>query len=95
MPELKRDLERASIKTGIKIKVEGISYSEYSSEESHDDYEHPIRGMLRSGQIIYDVNGNLQELQNKYKRSSTIDNLGRRGVVKMNPPIQYKKQYKS
>lgn len=84
----KDDFERIKGLTGIEVKVEFISYLEYFKKQS-DDY--PVKSMLKSGSIIYDSDGNLKSLQDDYRLNNNIDNLSSRGVVEMQPPVQYKK----
>ena len=53
----------------VEIKVENIWYSYYNENNDVDSYDMPLKGMLKSGTIIYDVNGNLSKKQNS--KSST------------------------
>ena len=80
------DFERVKELTGIEVKVELIAYWEYFEKQS---YDYPIKSMLKSGNIIYDSDGNLKSLQDDYKLNDNIDNLSSRGVVEMQPPVQY------
>ena len=88
----KKDLELASNDTGIEIKVENIWYSYYNENNDVDSYDMPLKGMLKSGTIIYDVNGNLSKKQKQYREDKSIVGLGSRGVVQVEPPIQYRKK---
>lgn len=84
-------LIKASVDTGIKIRVASIPIWTYTNK-SINDYECPVKGMLKSGKIIYDVNGNLIRLQRRYKMSKCVNDLRNHDVVKMEPSVQYKKQ---
>lgn len=88
----KRNLELASNDMDIEIKVENIWYSYYKENNDVDSYDMPLKGMLKSGTIIYDVKGNLTKKQKEYREDNSIVGLGSRGVVQVEPPIQYIKK---
>lgn len=90
--ELGVDFQNAYLETGIEIKPITISYYDYLKKVEEEDSHYPIRGMLCSGQIIYDPNGKLEELQKKFQGDKKFDNLNQRGIVKLDPPIQYTKK---
>lgn len=86
------ELQSAYLETGIEIKTATIAYDEYEKKVALENPEYPIRGMLCSGQIVYDPNGKLEELQKKFQGNKKFDNLAHQGVVKLEPPIQYTKK---
>lgn len=84
-------LDIVSMLTGVEVKVETIPYWHYTENNIFDRFDYPIRGMLKSGHIIYDLNGNLETLQKRYKDDVMLDDLSWRGAVGIQPAIQYKK----
>ena len=86
------ELERVSRETGFYISVERMAFSDFGNDLLSNTFKHPEKGMLKSGHIIYDRNGSLTKLQNEYKADSSIDDLDWRGVVEVEPPIQYIKK---
>lgn len=79
-------------KTGFDVKVEGMLFSDYGNDLLSNTYEYPEKGMLKSGHIVYDRDGGLTKLQNQYKADRNIDDLYWRGIVDIEPPVQYKKK---
>ena len=87
----KTRLHMISSGVGINVHVKDINMNNYLN--NGDIYSNSLlaKEMLKGGYIIYDVSGNLETIQEKYKNDAAIDNLDNRGVVKMEPAIQYKK----
>lgn len=85
------EMDRISADTGFDVKVERMSFHEFADDRLSNVFSHPEKGMLKSGNIIYDRNGCLAKLQSEYKADRDIDDLSWRGVVEVEPPIQYKK----
>ena len=86
------ELDELCKKTGYYVKVEGMLFSDYANEFASNSFHYPERGMLKSGHIVYDQDGGLTKLQNQYKADRKIDDLYWRGVVDIEPPVQYKKK---
>lgn len=78
--------------TGINIQVKNVSFDKCLDFSEYRSYELPIKSMIKSGYIIYDVKGNLKTLQRQYKNDASIEGLEGRGAVHMEPAVQYKKE---
>lgn len=87
----KNRLHMLSSGVGIGMQVKDVSLDKCLDYLAYRNYDQPIKGMVKSGAIIYDVNGRLHMLQEEYKRDVSIESLERRGAVEMEPVIQYKK----
>ncbi len=85
-------MDKVSAETGFDVKVERISLYELANDVLSNSFSHPEKGMLKSGHVIYDKTGCLKKMQDKYKEDKEIDDLSWRGVVEVEPPIQYKKK---
>lgn len=77
---------------GVELQVKDVSLDKCLDYLSYRDYDFPIKGILKSGTIIYDANGNLHTLQEEYKGDSSIASLEKRGAVEMEPAIQFIKK---
>lgn len=82
-------LKLVSVLTGVNITVGSIPTSWYSSSFEFELNYFPVRRMLKSGSIVYDVNGRLKELKEKCVSDDSVKML--KGAVVAEPPIQYRK----
>ena len=79
---------------GIGLQVKAVSLDKCLDSLAYRNYEYPIKGMVKSGTIIYDSKGRLHTLQEEYRRDVSIQSLESRGAVEMEPAIQYSKKPK-
>ena len=87
----KTRLHMVSSGVGINVHVKEINMNKYLGYSDVCANSLQAKEMLKGGHIIYDANGYLGNIQEEYKKDAAIDNLENRGVVKMEPAIQYKK----
>lgn len=88
----KNRLHMLSSSVGIGLQLKAVSYDKCCDYFAYRSYDYPIKGMIKSGSIIYDAAGRLHELQESLKRDSSIASLESRGAVSMEPAIQYCKK---
>ena len=88
----KNRLHMLSSGVGIGMQVKDVSLDKCLDYLAYRNYEQPIKGMVKTGAIIYDATGRLHMLQEEYKRDVTIQSLEFRGAVGMEPAIQYRKK---
>lgn len=77
---------------GIGLQLRPVSYDKCCDYFAYRSYEQPIKGMVKTGAIIYDAEGRLHMLQDEYRRDASIASLESRGAVEMEPAIQYTKK---
>lgn len=90
----KNRLHMLSGGVGIGLQVKEVSLDKCLDHLAYRNYEQPIKGMVKTGTIIYDSTGRLHMLQEEYKRDVSIKSLEDRGAVEMEPAIQYTKARK-
>ena len=78
-----------SVDLGLQLKA--VSFDKCCDYLAYRNYDYPVKGMIKSGSIIYDAKGRLHVLQEEFKRDSSIASLETRGAVEMEPAIQYSK----
>ena len=79
---------------GIGLQVKVVSLDKCLDYFAYRNYDYPIKGMVKTGAIIYDAKGRLHTLQEEYRRDVSIQSLELRGAVEMEPAIQYSKKPK-
>ena len=88
----KNRLHMLSGSVGIGLQLKAVSYDKCCDYFAYRSYEQPIKGMVKTGAIIYDAEGRLHMLQDEYRRDASIQSLESRGAVEMEPAIQYSKK---
>ena len=88
----KNRLHMLSSSVGIGVQLRAVSLEKCLDYVSYRSYEQPIKGMVKSGAIIYDAKGRLHMLQEEYRKDASIQSLEARGAVEMEPVIQYTKK---
>ena len=91
----KNRLHMLSGGVGIGLQVKAVSLDKCLDHLAYRNYEYPIKGMVKTGAIIYDAKGRLHILQEEYRRDVSIQSLESRGAVEMEPVIQYSKTIKN
>ena len=88
----KNRLHMLSGGVGIGLQVKAVSLDKCLDYFAYSNYDYPIKGMVKTGAIIYDAKGRLHTLQEEYRRDVSIQSLESRGAVEMEPAIQYSKK---
>lgn len=91
----KNRLHMLSGSVGIGLQLKAVSYDKCCDYFAYRSYEQPIKGMVKTGAIIYDAEGRLHMLQDEYRRDASIQSLEARGAVEMEPAIQYSKKMRT
>ena len=88
----KNRLHMLSSSVGIGLQLKAVSFDKCCDYFAYRNYDYPVKGMIKSGAIIYDAEGRLTLLQEEYKKDASIASLEGRGAVEMEPAIQYTKK---
>lgn len=87
------ELDKISDKLDFRFHIELIPFNFFLGQcEEYSIFFKEDRGMLRDGNIIYDQNGYLDNLQKLYKENPSVEIHNYDDIVEIKPPIQYIKK---
>lgn len=87
------ELDKVLDKLDFSFHIELIPFNFFLGQaEEYSIFFKEDRGMLRDGNIIYDQNGYLADLQQLYRKSPSVEVYNYEDIVEIEPPIQYIKK---